>query len=146
VFGLVMLFIVGLSSDHFVEEHLWHHIICRHFLKLLGWTLSVLLLLGFALEYLDVEAWISGNIPMMIVLATLVGLIPESGPHLVFVTLFAAGVVPMPVLVASCISQDGHACLPLLAESKGAFVRAKAINCAAALIVGFCLWGFGLCN
>ena len=47
------------------------------------------------------------------------------------------GVVPFPVLIASSISQDGHASLPLLAESKGAFLRAKAINCAVALTVGF---------
>ena len=58
----------------------------------------------------------------------------------IFVTLFAAGVIPAPVLIASCISQDGHASLPLLAESKGAFIRAKAINCVVALIVGLTAW------
>ena len=97
----------------------------------------MLVLLGFVTEVFDISSWISANIPLMILMATLIGIIPESGPHLIFVTLFAAGVVPMPVLLASCISQDGHASLPLLAESKGAFLRAKAINCAVALIVGF---------
>ena len=135
--SLVMLAVAALGSDHFVEEHLWHHIIVRHVPKIFAWTFGVLIALGFITGLVDVSAWISANVPLMIVLATLIGIIPESGPHLIFVTLFATGVVPMPVLLASCISQDGHAALPLLAESKGAFLRAKAINCIIALIVGF---------
>ena len=139
--SLIMLAVVAFGSDHFVEEHLWHHVIARHVPKIFAWTLGVLIALGFIMELVDVSAWISANVPLMIVLATLIGIIPESGPHLIFVTLFAAGVVPMPVLLASCISQDGHAALPLLAESKGAFLRAKAINCLIALLVGFIAWG-----
>ena len=65
---------------------------------------------------------------------------PAKVPGDVHSALFAAGVIPVPVLIASCISQDGHASLPLLAESKGAFLRAKAINCIVALIVGFAAW------
>ena len=139
--SLIMVGVVAFGTDHFVEEHLWHHIIARHLPKIFAWTFGVLVVLGFITELVDVSDWISANIPLMIVLATLIGIIPESGPHLIFVTLFAAGVVPAPVLIASCISQDGHASLPLLAESKGAFLRAKAINCVVALIVGFiCHW------
>ena len=140
VVSLVMLGVAALGSDHFVEEHLWHHIIVRHVPKIFAWTFGVLVALGFIMEFVDVSEWISANVPLMIVLATLIGIIPESGPHLIFVTLFAAGVVPAPVLIASCISQDGHAALPLLAESKGAFIRAKAINCLIALVVGFAIY------
>lgn len=138
--SLVMLAVAALGSDHFVEEHLWHHVIARHLPKIFAWTLGVLILLGFLTEVFDISSWVNANIPLMIVLATLIGIIPESGPHLIFVTLFAAGVIPTPVLIASCISQDGHASLPLLAESKGAFIRAKAINCLMALVVGFLLY------
>ena len=138
--SLIMLGVVAFGSDHFVEEHLWHHVIARHALKIFAWTFGVLIVLGFITEVWDISNWISANVPLMIVLATLIGIIPESGPHLIFVTLFAAGVIPAPVLIASCISQDGHASLPLLAESKGAFIRAKAINCVVALIVGFAAW------
>ncbi|MBR3291906.1 MAG: arsenic efflux protein [Bacteroidales bacterium] len=138
--SLVMLGVVAFGSDHFVEEHLWHHVIARHALKIFLWTFGVLIVLGFITEVWDISSWISANVPLMIVLATLIGIIPESGPHLIFVTLFAAGVIPAPVLIASCISQDGHASLPLLAESKGAFLRAKAINCVVALIAGLIAW------
>ena len=139
--SLIMLGVAALGSDHFVEEHLWHHVIARHVPKIFAWTFGVLVLLGFLTEVFDINEWVNANIPLMIVLATLIGIIPESGPHLIFVTLFAAGVIPAPVLIASCISQDGHASLPLLAESKGAFLRAKAINCLVALAVGFTAWG-----
>ena len=135
--SLVMLAVAALGSDHFVEEHLWHHVIARHLPKIFAWTFGVLILLGFLTEVFDINDWVSANIPLMILLATLIGIIPESGPHLIFVTLFAAGVIPAPVLIASCISQDGHASLPLLAESKDAFIRAKATNCLVALVVGF---------
>jgi hypothetical protein len=97
----------------------------------------VLLVLGVALQYIDIEQWISDNTALMILLATVVGVIPESGPHLVFVTLYAAGVIPFPVLLASSISQDGHASIPLLAESKKSFAWAKLINCMVALAAGF---------
>ena len=138
--SLIMLAVAIFGSDHFVEGHLWNHVIARHVPKIFAWTFGVLILLGFVTEVFDITEWISDNTPLMILLATLIGIIPESGPHLIFVTLFASGVIPAPVLVASCISQDGHASLPLLAESKGAFLRAKAVNCIVALIVGFTLW------
>ena len=135
--SVIILFVLLFASDHFVEEHLWKHIICRHLPTIFAWTFGVLLVLGFALQYIDIDHWISNNTALMILLATLVGIIPESGPHLIFVTLFATGVVPFPVLLASSISQDGHASIPLLAESKKSFIWAKLINCAVALLAGF---------
>jgi hypothetical protein len=41
------------------------------------------------------------------------------------------------VLLASSISQDGHASIPLLAESRRSFLWAKLINCLVALLAGF---------
>ena len=96
-----------------------------------------MLVLGVIMHYVNIDNWISDNTALMILLATLIGIIPESGPHMIFVTLFAAGVVPFPVLLASSISQDGHAGIPLLAESKKSFAQAKLINCFVALAAGF---------
>ena len=140
VLSVIVLGVIVWGSDHFVDEHLWHHIICRHLPRIFAWTFGVLIVLGILMDVVDISAWISDNTLLMILLATAVGLIPESGPHLVFVTLFATGVVPLPVLLASSISQDGHAALPLLAENRKAFLRAKAVNCAAALVVGISSW------
>ena len=101
-----------------------------------AWTFGVLLLMGILLQHVDVSGWISDNTVLMILLATLIGMIPESGPHMIFVTLFATGVIPFPVLLASSISQDGHASIPLLAESRKSFLAAKLINAAVAIIAG----------
>ena len=137
VLSLFVLAVLIFASDHFVQEHLWEHVVCKHLAGIFLWTAGVLLVLEFALGVVDVEQWIGNNVPMMIILAALVGIIPESGPHLVFVTLFATGMVPLPVLLASSISQDGHASIPLLAEDRRAFVKAKLINVVLALAVGF---------
>lgn len=137
VLSTVVLVILVVGSDHFVEEHLWKHVIAGHLPKVFAWTFGMLVAMGLLLECVDIKDWISDNTVLMILLATAVGIIPESGPHLIFVTLYASGIVPLPVLMASCISQDGHASLPLLAESKGSFLKAKLVNCAVALIAGF---------
>ena len=143
LFGALSLVVLGallFASDHFVEEHLWEHIVCRHLPSIFSWTFGVLLAIGILFHFVDIESWVSGNTAIMILIAIAVGLIPESGPHLVFVTLFASGVIPFPVLLANSIVQDGHASLPLLADSKRAFLKAKALKVGIALIV-FVVWG-----
>lgn len=136
-FGVIVLVFLVFASDHFVDEHLWHHIVKRHLPVIFCWTAGILLLVELGLRQLDIDSWISDNTALMILLAAAVGLIPESGPHLIFVTLYASGIVPMPVLLASCISQDGHSSLPLLAEDKKSFAAAKLLNFAIALIAGY---------
>ena len=135
--SLIVLGVILFASNHFVEEHLWHHVIVKHLPSIFAWTFGVLTFMGLLLSHFDVAGWISDNTVLMILLATAIGIIPESGPHLIFVTLYVSGIIPLPVLLASCISQDGHASLPLIAESKRSFLKAKAINCATALVAGF---------
>jgi hypothetical protein len=134
--SVIVLIVLIFASDHFVEDHLWNHVVKKHLPTIFAWTFGVLLVLGIGLQYVDIDKWISDNTVLMILLATAIGIIPESGPHMIFVTLFAAGVVPLPVLLASSISQDGHASIPLLAESKKSFLWAKLINCAVAIAAG----------
>ena len=146
IFAVVSLFVVwfiATAPEHIIKEHLWEHIIRKHFLSIFLWTFGALLIIQVGLHYFDLEQLISSNIPWMILLAVLVGVIPESGPHLLFVTLFATSTVPFSVLLASSISQDGHASLPLLAESKRSFVKAKIINAIVAAIVGYLCYFIG---
>ncbi len=135
--SVIMLIVLIFAKDHFVEEHLWNHIVKKHLPTIFAWTFGVLLVLGVVMHFVSIDNWISDNTALMILLATLIGIIPESGPHMIFVTLFAAGIVPFPVLLASSISQDGHAGIPLLAESKKSFAWAKLINCFIALAAGY---------
>ncbi len=122
---------------HFFTDHLWKHVIKRHLPSIFAWTLGVLLAVGLLSAYVDIEAWIKGNTGIMILIAVLVGLIPQSGPHIVFVTMFANGLLPFSVLLANTISQDGHACLPLIAENKRSFAYAKLLKSVLAIAAGF---------
>ena len=134
--SIVVLGVLLFAGDHFVDEHLWEHIVCHHLPSIFLWTFGTILIIGILMSCFDITSWISDNTILMILLAAAIGIIPESGPHLVFVSLYAAGVVPLPVLLASCISQDGHASLPLLAQSRGSFIKAKLINVVVAVAVG----------
>ncbi len=130
------LFIVISVPDHFLKKHLWNHIVKKHIPRIFMWTFGTLLVMAVLLNYLDVQQLISNNMLWVLIIAVLVGIIPESGPHLVFVTLFATGQIPFSILLASSISQDGHGMLPLLAESKRGFLAVKIANMTFALIAG----------
>ena len=134
--SLCVLGVLAWAGDHFVDEHLWEHIVCHHLPSIFLWTFGTILIIGILMSCFDITSWISDNTILMILLAAAIGIIPESGPHLVFVSLYAAGVVPLPVLLASCISQDGHASLPLLAQSRTSFLKGKLINLVVAVLVG----------
>ncbi len=130
------LFIVISVPEHFLKEHLWNHIVKRHMPKIFVWTVGTLLVIHFLLYFIDVQSWVTDNMLIMLLLAILIGIIPESGPHLIFVTLFMEGMIPFSILLASSISQDGHGSLPLLAESKRGFLYVKSVNMVVALVVG----------
>jgi len=134
--SLIALFVVITVPDHFLEEHLWNHIVKVHIPKIFLWTFGALLIVHFLMEYVDVNSWVESNMLIVLLVACLVGLIPESGPHLVFVTLFVTGTIPFSILLASSIVQDGHGMIPLLAETKRGFILVKAINLIIGLLAG----------
>ena len=142
IFSIITLLFTATARDHFIKEHLWDHIIKKHLLSIFLWTFGALLLCHIGMRYLDIQGWISSNILWVILLAVLIGVIPESGPHLVFVTLCAQGLIPFYVLLVNSIVQDGHTALPLLAESKSSFFKAKVINMAIGLFVGLVCYIF----
>ncbi len=130
------LFIIVSVPDHFLKKHLWEHIVKNHLWQIFLWTFGTLFIIALLKDYIDVQAWISTNMFLVLLIAILVGIIPESGPHLIFVTLFAQGSIPFSILLASSIVQDGHGMLPLLAESRRFFVAIKIVNIIYALIIG----------
>jgi len=133
----VGLFIVATVPDDFLETHLWRHIARQHVPRILLWTFGALLVMHIMVDQLQLADWMQENRLLMLLAACLVGLIPESGPHLVFLTLYTQGAVPFSILLASSIVQDGHGMLPLLADSRTSFVVIKIINLAVGLLVGF---------
>jgi len=134
--ALFFAFVSLTSPDHFLEKHIWKHIIKKHIPRIFLWTFGTLLFLHFFENYFNIDTWIRNNTVWILLIAILIGIIPESGPHLIFITLFASGLIPFSILLTSSIVQDGHGMLPLLAESKKDFVRVKLINMLVGLIVG----------
>lgn len=130
------LVIVSTSPEHFLEQHLWRHVVRQHLPRVFAWTLGALFLMHALTEYLHLEGLIRENPWSVLLIACLVGLIPESGPHLVFLTLYVEGAVPLSILLASSIVQDGHGMLPMLAHSRKAFVQVKAVNLVFGLAAG----------
>ncbi|MCD6190307.1 MAG: arsenic efflux protein [Sulfurimonas sp.] len=135
--SLISLFIIVTVPNHFLEEHIYQHVIKKHLLRVFLWTFGALLLVHVIENYLDITQWLQENTSTLLVIATALGIIPESGPHMIFVTMYAQGLVPFAVLLASSISQDGHGSLPLLAVSTKVFIWLKIINVFVALVVGF---------
>ena len=135
--SLFVLFIVFTVPEHFIKEHLWGHVIKQHLPRIFLWTFGAFIFIHLLEGYLDIEQWISDNVILMLLIAVLIGIIPESGPHLIFLTLFINGTIPFSILIASSIVQDGHGALPLLAESRKSFIYMKGINIVVGFIVGF---------
>jgi Putative, 10TM heavy-metal exporter len=134
--ALVEVFISATVPDHFLVNHLWGHVIRRHFLKVFLWTFGAFVVIHTGLEFLHLEEWLKNNLFLVLLIALIVGIIPESGPHLIFVTLFVSGSIPFSVLLANSIVQDGHGALPLLAESRKSFIYMKAVNFTVGLLAG----------
>ena len=143
IVGITGLFIVTTVPEHFLQAHLWKHVILKHIPGVFLWTFGALLVAHLITDYLHLEESIQANPLSVILIACLLGIIPESGPHMLFVTLYAQGTVPFAALLASSIVQDGHGMLPMLAHSRTGFLFVKAINLLVGLAVGILVYIVG---
>ncbi len=141
--ALFVLFVVTTVPEHFLELHLWRHVVLQHMPRIFLWTWAALFAIA-ALEYWTaLDTLISTSHKMLLVTAATIGMVPESGPHLFFVTLYDRGVLPVSILVTNSIVQDGHGMLPLLSYSWRDFLKIKAINVLVGLVVGVILIALG---
>jgi hypothetical protein len=136
ILAALMLLTFFFVSDHFLEEHLWKHIIKQHVPKIFLWTFGALLVIHLLMNNVEATGWMAQNPLWVLLFSVLIGFIPESGPHLVFITLFLGGQIPFSVLLANSITQDGHSTLPLLAESKRGFFTVKLLNGSLGYLIG----------
>ncbi len=73
-------------------------------------------------------------------IGAIIGLIPGCGPQIIFVSLYAKGMIPFAALLANAISQDGDALFPLLAIDKKSSLIATIITTIPALIIGILVY------
>jgi hypothetical protein len=144
LFVAAAAFIMLLSvSEHFLKEHILEHVVYKHLLRVFVWTAGSLLFIYVLGLFIHYDSWINDNQLTMLLIALIIGLIPESGPHIVFISLFVEGSIPLSILLANSVVQNGHSGLPLLAESKKSFVRTKLIAMLAGLLTGLTGYMFG---
>ncbi|MDR0558990.1 MAG: putative manganese transporter [Prevotellaceae bacterium] len=137
LFVAMSAFVMVLSvNEHFLKEHIFKHIIRRHIFRVFLWTFASLLIIYVLGLFVHYGEWIHENRLVMLFIALITGLIPQSGPHIVFIYLFMGGNIPFSILIANSIVQNGHSGLPLLAETKKGFVKMKSVVFIAGLIIG----------
>ncbi len=139
LFALILLLgLLGMvtSSSHYLKGHIWDHLVAEHIWKVFLWTFFALLLVKLGLKYWDLAGFIRNHQMWILLLAAIVGVIPESGPHLVFVMMFAQGLIPFSVLLVSSLVQDGHGMLPLLSYTVKDSILIKLFNLGFGLILG----------
>ena len=124
---------------HFLRGHLWEHVIKKHALTLFLYAFGTLIVLGIINQFIDLQtimetkAWTKW---LLLLIAVTVGFLPVSGPHLIFVMLFLQGSIPFSILLANSIAQNGHAGIPLMAQSRRNLLVVKGITMALGLLVG----------
>ncbi len=135
---------VKLSFRHYTLDHVWKHIIKQHMVKIFLWTFAAIFLIEWAITAYQLERFLSDKPYLMLLAAGLVGLIPQSGPHLIFVTMFMEKTIPFSVLFTNMLVQNGHALLPLLSVSLKDSLVIKGIGLAAGLLLGGALMWAGM--
>lgn len=128
---------------HYFKDHIWTHIIKGHLLRVFLWTFGALLIVEYAMTFIDLKSITSEYTFLLLILGALIGLIPESGPHLIFVMLFAKGLIPFSVLFTSSVVQDGHGMLPMLSYSIKDSILIKVFNLIFGLVLGTIIYFIG---
>ncbi len=136
--AVCVLLMCCFCDHHFIEEHLWNHILKNHLLKIFLWSFGVILMLTLLTHHMQLESLPMRNSGKMLLLllALGIGLVPQSGPHLAVIYLFADGLIPFSTLLANSLLQEGHGGIPLMAESPKTFVRIKAVKFLLAAAIG----------
>ncbi len=83
-----------------------------------------------------VKEWMTSTGIATVFIGALIGLIPGCGPQIIFVSLYAKGMIPFSALLANAISQDGDALFPLLVIDGKSSLIATLITTVPALIIG----------
>jgi hypothetical protein len=141
--SLCSLCIFVMTPEHYLHVHIWEHIIKRHLFRVFLWTLGALVFVTWGLSFWNLDVFVREHMAWVLLIGALIGIIPESGPHLVFVMMYGHGLIPFSILLTASFVQDGHGMLPLLSYSIKDSVMVKVFNLVFGLVVGGILFAFG---
>ena len=128
---------------HFLKKHVYGHIIKKHIWKIFLWIFIAIFIIGLSEGRINIQ-FLGPNMFYILIIASLVALLPISGPNVFLVVMFSKGLIPFSVLLANSIIQDGHGLLPIMGFSISDAIKIKAYNFIFGLILGLILLGVGL--
>jgi hypothetical protein len=133
------------TGIHFLKEHVYNHILMKHIPRLFIWIFVPLTVVEFLIQNFDFASIISGlPVLALIIFAALIGIIPESGPHMIFLILYSKGLIPFSVLLVSTLSQDGHGLLPLLSHTIKDTLYVQIFTTIFSMTIGIILFLIGI--
>jgi hypothetical protein len=107
-------------------------------------TFGALFFVHWGMAFWNLQSFVQQNLMWVLVIGAVIGIIPESGPHLVFVMMYGQGLIPFSVLFTASFVQDGHGMLPLLSYSIKDSVLIKIFNLVFGLALGGIMYACGI--
>jgi len=133
----------NMSIGHFLKAHIWKHVFLKHIPKIFLWLFFSLFVIAFLNQYIELSNIIFEHKLATLFIASLVGLLPISGPNLLFMTLYLQGSIPFSILLTNSIIQDGHGLLPIIGYSLEDAFKIKVFNIVFGLTIGLILLFLG---
>lgn len=140
---MIATLIVISVPEHYLRKHIWEHIAKKHLGRVFLWSFFAIFIVEVGFQLWNMEEFVKSHHAWVGIIAVLVALLPESGPHLVFVMMFSQGLIPFSILLASSIVQDGHGMLPLLSYSIKDSLLIKLFNLFFGIVIGLLFYMFG---
>ncbi|RMD91779.1 MAG: hypothetical protein D6811_08215 [Alphaproteobacteria bacterium] len=103
------------------------------------WVIAAYLSYDYLVAFagIDLRAAFEVILPLLPLVAILVGFIPGCGPQVLVTTLYVNGVIPFAALIGNAISNDGDALFPAIALNPRAAIAATVYSAVPALIVAY---------
>ena len=142
--SLGSLYISGVASEHYLHSHIWDHIMKKHMFRVFLWTFGALLFVHWGMSFWNLEVFVHEHMIWVLLVSALIGIIPESGPHMIFVMMYTQGLIPFSVLFTASFVQDGHGMLPMLSYSIRDSILIKVFNLIFGIATGAVLFALGV--
>lgn len=131
------------SISHYIKEHVWQHIIKKHIWKIFLWSFFAMWIIHVGGQYWDIKTFVKVHPQLVLLIAVLVGIIPDVAPQFIFVFMFSESLIPFSVLLASSMVQNGHGLIPLLSYSVKDTITIKTFNVIFGLATGLAVMALG---
>jgi len=107
------------------------------------WLFAAIFIIGLLQQSVNLN-FLEANKFYVLIIASLIGILPISGPNVFLIVMFSNGLIPFSILLANSIIQDGHGLLPIMGFSMDDAVKIKIFNLVFGFTIGLVLLMIGL--